>query len=223
MESAAEPLDPVMRAALGRLTENEKICLRRRLHPQTAKEMAIDLGISPHAVEKRLKMARAKLGVSSSLKAARLLAASEGKSAHLSVPGPSDLASAGPAAAQTGPDAAHRDVSRPRPSMDRRLIMISIAAIGALSFVYVGLSDASSSQPISGGMTLVQLVERDFAQMDTDKSGFIDAADKPTLPPGAFADFDTDRDGKVTLKEMQAGTKGAFVFQAGGGGTTVVK
>ena len=48
--------------ALARLTENEKICLRRRLLPQTAKEMAIDLGISPHAVEKRLKMARAKLG-----------------------------------------------------------------------------------------------------------------------------------------------------------------
>jgi DNA-binding CsgD family transcriptional regulator len=64
--------------ALARLTANEKECLRRRLLPQTAKEMASDLGISPHAVEKRLKMARAKLGVSSSLAAARLLAASEG-------------------------------------------------------------------------------------------------------------------------------------------------
>jgi DNA-binding CsgD family transcriptional regulator len=61
-----------------RLTENEKECLRRRLRPQTAKEMAIDLGISPHAVEKRLKMARTKLGLSSSLAAARLLAESEG-------------------------------------------------------------------------------------------------------------------------------------------------
>jgi DNA-binding CsgD family transcriptional regulator len=64
-------------AALARLTANEKECLRRRLLPQTAKEMATDLGISPHAVEKRLKMARAKLGVSSSLVAARLLASAE--------------------------------------------------------------------------------------------------------------------------------------------------
>ena len=64
--------------AITRLTENEKECLRRRLRPQTAKEMAIDLGISPHAVEKRLKMARTKLGLSSSLAAARLLAESEG-------------------------------------------------------------------------------------------------------------------------------------------------
>ncbi|HSG35077.1 MAG TPA: sigma factor-like helix-turn-helix DNA-binding protein, partial [Sphingomonadaceae bacterium] len=67
-------IDEAMSAALERLTDNEKICLRRRLSHQTAKEMALDLGISPHAVEKRLKMARAKLGLSSSLEAARVLA-----------------------------------------------------------------------------------------------------------------------------------------------------
>lgn len=76
-------------AAIARLTENEKECLRRRLRPQTAKEMAIDLGISPHAVEKRLKMARTKLGLSSSLAAARLLAEAEGY--QTLVPRPSDL------------------------------------------------------------------------------------------------------------------------------------
>ena len=75
--------------AIARLTENEKECLRRRLLPQTAKEMAIDLGISPHAVEKRLKMARAKLGQSSSLPAARMLAAAEGY--QQLVPGSPDL------------------------------------------------------------------------------------------------------------------------------------
>lgn len=69
-------IDEQTRAALGRLTAGEKECLRRRLRHQTAKEMALDLGISPHAVEKRLKMARAKLGLSSSLEVARLLAAS---------------------------------------------------------------------------------------------------------------------------------------------------
>jgi DNA-binding CsgD family transcriptional regulator len=79
MQSAEVPvaIDERTRAGLARLTENEKQGLRRRLLPQTAKEMAIDLGISPHAVEKRLKMARAKLGLSSSLEAARLLVALE--------------------------------------------------------------------------------------------------------------------------------------------------
>jgi DNA-binding CsgD family transcriptional regulator/Ca2+-binding EF-hand superfamily protein len=96
-------IDERTRAALARLTENERICLARRLRHQTAKEMAIDLGISPHAVEKRLKMARTKLGVSSSLEAARLLEASEG-GGH-AVPEPSDL---GPdeAARQAGGDPA---------------------------------------------------------------------------------------------------------------------
>lgn len=65
-------------SATARLTEREKDCLRRWLRHETAKEIALDLGISPHAVEKRLKMARAKLGVSSSLEAARLLEADEG-------------------------------------------------------------------------------------------------------------------------------------------------
>lgn len=75
----AEPkIDPRTRDALARLTDNEKECLRRRLQMQTAKEMALELGVSPHAVEKRLKMARTKLGLSSSLEAARLLTASEG-------------------------------------------------------------------------------------------------------------------------------------------------
>src|SRR5690606_39999059 len=88
-------IDAQMLAALARLTDNEKECLRRRLRQQTAKEMALDLGVSPHAVEKRLKMARAKLGLSSSLEAARLLAAAEGYQ-------------------QTGPHAADLEKSAPQ-------------------------------------------------------------------------------------------------------------
>jgi DNA-binding CsgD family transcriptional regulator len=42
-------IDARMQAALARLTDNEKECLRRRLNQQTAKEMALELGISPHA------------------------------------------------------------------------------------------------------------------------------------------------------------------------------
>lgn len=68
-----EEIDENTQAAIRRLTEAERECLGRCLRHQTAKEMALDLGISPHAVEKRLKMARAKLGLSSSLEAAKLV------------------------------------------------------------------------------------------------------------------------------------------------------
>jgi DNA-binding CsgD family transcriptional regulator len=66
------------RASLSRLTEREKVCLRKWLQHKSAKEIAADLGISHHAVEKRLKMARTKLGASSSLEAARMLGEAEG-------------------------------------------------------------------------------------------------------------------------------------------------
>jgi DNA-binding CsgD family transcriptional regulator len=66
------------RDSLSRLTEREKVCLRQWLQHKSAKEIAVDLGISHHAVEKRLKMARIKLGATSSLEAARMLREAEG-------------------------------------------------------------------------------------------------------------------------------------------------
>src|SRR3954465_5286317 len=66
------------REPLSRLTEREKICLRQWLQHKSAKEIAQDVGISHHAVEKRLKMARTKLGATSSLEAARMLGEAEG-------------------------------------------------------------------------------------------------------------------------------------------------
>jgi DNA-binding CsgD family transcriptional regulator len=66
------------RDSLSRLTEREKVCLRQWLNHMSAKEIAAHLGISHHAVEKRLKMARTKLGATSSLEAARILGEAEG-------------------------------------------------------------------------------------------------------------------------------------------------
>jgi DNA-binding CsgD family transcriptional regulator len=66
------------RDTISRLTEREKLCLRQWLQHKSAKEIAADLGISHHAVEKRLKMARTKLGATSSLAAARMLGEAEG-------------------------------------------------------------------------------------------------------------------------------------------------
>ncbi|MEO9131231.1 MAG: helix-turn-helix transcriptional regulator [Sphingomonas sp.] len=100
-------IDESTRAAILRLTIAERECLKRCLDHQTAKQMAIDLGISPHAVEKRLKMARAKLGLSSSLEAAKLVEALE-RSGRLG-PGSSDLPSGNAGPDEVGSVAAPRN------------------------------------------------------------------------------------------------------------------
>ena len=65
--------------ALGtaRLTEAQRVALRLFMERKTAKQIAIELGITPKAVELRLKGARDALGVATSAEAARLLAAAE--------------------------------------------------------------------------------------------------------------------------------------------------
>ena len=100
-------IDESTRAAILRLTKAERECLKRRLSRQTAKEMALDLGISPHAVEKRLKMARAKLGLSSSIDAAKLVESLE-RSGRLG-PGSSDLPSGDARPDEVGSVAAPRN------------------------------------------------------------------------------------------------------------------
>lgn len=100
-------IDESTRAAILRLTMAERECLKRCLNHQTAKEMALDLGISPHAVEKRLKMARAKLGLSSSLEAAKLMESLE-RSDRLG-PHSSDLPSGNAGPDQAGSVAAPRN------------------------------------------------------------------------------------------------------------------
>lgn len=101
-----EAIDESTRAAIRRLTIAERECLKRCLSHQTAKQMALDLGISPHAVEKRLKMARAKLGLSSSLEAAKLVESLE-RSGRL-VPHSSDLPSGNAGPDEVGSVAAPR-------------------------------------------------------------------------------------------------------------------
>jgi len=102
-----EVIDESMLAAIRRLTMAERECLKRCLSHQTAKQMALDLGISPHAVEKRLKMARAKLGLSSSLEAAKLVESLE-RSGRLG-PHSSDLLSGDAGPDEVGSVAAPRN------------------------------------------------------------------------------------------------------------------
>ncbi|MES2442182.1 MAG: hypothetical protein V4574_05075 [Pseudomonadota bacterium] len=168
-------IDERSRAALSRLTENEKTCLRRRLLPQTAKEMAIDLGISPHAVEKRLKMARTKLGLSSSLQAARLLVESESQPL---VPHAPDLAAAGVA-----PHAAAIPGDRRRWWIGGTLAMsFTIAAVLAVT-LYGAPVRQDAPAPVERKPATAEQVTaflaRSFGMMDKDHSGYLEAAEAP--------------------------------------------
>ena len=62
---------------IARLTEGQRQCLRLVLQHRSSKEIAIDLGISPHTVDMRLKMAMQILNVPSRVAAAQALAANE--------------------------------------------------------------------------------------------------------------------------------------------------
>ena len=175
-------IDERTRAALARLTENEKTCLRRRLLPQTAKEMAIALGISPHAVEKRLKMARTKLGLSSSLQAARLLAGYE-----RTVPEEADLAAAD-AADQTDPHA--------EPGTRRRIALYPISGAALMSMIlaasifFAHLQPQETAPPDPApGMRKASLEDatafnlEGFRQKDRDHSGALDPHEVSALEP----------------------------------------
>lgn len=227
-----------MRAAIARLTDKEKECLRRRLRPQTAKEMAIELGVSPHAVEKRLKMARTKLGLSSSLQAARLLVQAESQPP---VPQPSDLAA--PAAA---PHAGGVPGERRRWWILGGLTMITIT-IAAVLAAWNG-APAPTQAPVatlvrqdSGARvpatpeTAAAFLAGSFDAMDRDKSGFLDASEAPRMTvkvgaPGGpmveqsltaeqasakwLARNDGNRDGKVSKVEFVAANR-AMIEAAG--------
>lgn len=199
-------------AALARLTENEKDCLRRRLLPQTAKEIARDLRLSPHAVEKRFKMARAKLGVGSSLEAARLLAVHERY--HRLVPDISDLSAASnPPHAPFHDDGGNRRIG---PWILWGGIGMSILIIAAVAAALAGAHQGATPEQATAFLV------SSFEIMDSDHSGYIEPVEAPgvsvrdssdTVPrrvPGRqgaamwIANYDRDGDGKVSKVEFIA-------------------
>lgn len=182
-------IDTQKQAALGRLTENEKDCLRRRLRHQTAKEMALDLGVSPHAVEKRLKMARTKLGLSSSLEAAQLLVASE----RYQQPAPQSL--------DLGIGAGEGDKRSHRPLVLGVIAMSFVTAtLVALALQSSGTADATGpagraipddappairdqfeeKDLVKPTPAEVGIIVRDsFANADKDRSGYVEGHEAP--------------------------------------------
>jgi DNA-binding CsgD family transcriptional regulator len=151
-----DAIDKSTRAAIRRLTSAERECLKRCLSQQTAKQMALDLGISPHAVEKRLKMARAKLGLSSSLEAAKLVESLE-RFGRL-VPHSSDLSSGDAGADDVGSVAAPRTETA-RIARRYRAYLVSgatLMSVLAAAVLVIGLqtSGAVVGQPTpSAGVT----------------------------------------------------------------------
>ena len=88
--SVPEPLnhgphtsEDVIRARIGRLTEAQLDCLRLVDQHLSSKEIAAELGISPHTVDQRVRQALHILGVERRSQAARLVAQYSGPSQRL--------------------------------------------------------------------------------------------------------------------------------------------
>lgn len=215
---------------INRLTEREKEVLRAWLNHKSAKEIALELGITHHAVEKRLKMARTKLDAGSSLEAARMLAEAERASEGYGQ------------AVTTAPDLA--PAPPPLPSGRYRPIVIggiamSLAIVLALALTTGGVPSAAdedraaataaasaAAEPIE--IEIDGRIDRVFAHVDADKSGFLESPESPFVTiefvegSGAdrvegsavigdgtdpkqvaefYADADTDKDGRISLAE----------------------
>ncbi|MEL7689907.1 helix-turn-helix transcriptional regulator [Citromicrobium bathyomarinum] len=169
-------------AAVARLTDKERECLRLWLGHATAKEIAIRLGVTHHAVEKRLKSARHKLGVASSLEAARIFARAEGYDGTIS--GPPELSDGGREDQIGGLGALIRSAA---PRFTRHRLSLA-AGVPIMSMILV-LALALTGQP---GSDVQALSESDKARTEVGKEeariAHEDAASAAADEQGALAD-----------------------------------
>ncbi|NCP18177.1 MAG: hypothetical protein GW855_03325 [Erythrobacter sp.] len=213
------------------LTEKEKECLRRWLGHATAKEIALDLGVSHHAVEKRLKSARAKLGATSSLEAARMLERAEADAGYQQTASQApDLVADDHTRKQGLSNASVRaetlgQAIRQRPLVSGVVAMsIILAAALALSMAGQSAGGAAIAPLGAQAVTVIQNGEQGklkeaFARMDLDDSGYLEADEAisvrvTTISPSdengstqprnsAIEMFDADKDGRVSFTEFE--------------------
>lgn len=216
--------------AVERLTAKERECLERWLGHATAKEIALELGITHHAVEKRLKSARQKLGATSTLEAARQLAAASAPYGRTASQPPELLAAAPP-----GQDPTDQRVATTR---WRHPWLIA----GAFSMIVLlastlALTTAAAPEPAASPQTRVITVDRKdgrgvdlasaagtvFATLDKNGDKVL-SGDELTRPRfqlirsggtggqpaevNSLSAFDRDGDGRVTEAEFRAGMAG---------------
>jgi DNA-binding CsgD family transcriptional regulator len=197
-------IDDRMRDALARLTENEKECLRRRLQQQTAKEMAIELGISPHAVEKRLKMARTKVGLPSSLEAARLLDALEGGYGR-TVPQASDLENR-PAGEDGADGSAAPPIETRRDMFRRNALLVSggiLMSLAAAAILAIALQSPGTAPGVTAPVAQVTRSERPAIMEHFEPSELLKATptEMAMMIQNTFSLTDKDRDGYIEPDE----------------------
>ncbi|MCJ8190155.1 EF-hand domain-containing protein [Sphingomicrobium aestuariivivum] len=184
------------------LTRREREVLAGILERKTAKEMALDLGISHHAVEKRLKRARHKLGAATSLEAARRYEERYGQA----VSGPSDLGGDPADGAAVAP-AAPRRSRRRLFGVSLMLIAIAIAAAAIMhpadeTNAFVAL-DRDGNNFIERNEFLARSTHA--TRVSEDRSENLDAAEVNALMGRLFGELDKDGDGRLTAEEFGTG------------------
>lgn len=219
--------DDASHAAIDRLTPKERECLDRWLSHATAKQIALELGVTHHAVEKRLKSARAKLGVTSTLEAARLLAAAEGYGL---------TASQSP---EVGETIRPSDDHESRPARIRlKLVLIGVLSMSLTILAAIALLSPATSEPVLTTETEVRVLRnpavadrqkawaRSFEALDKDRSGYLETAEfnaasfsfsrvsansEKGTPPRTYSarEWDGNRDGRVSPTEFSAGMQAA--------------
>ena len=216
------------RKSTERLTQREREALRGWLQHKTAKEIALDIGVSHYAVEKRLKTARLKLGVSSSLEAARALADEEGYGQ--TVARPADLP-------------ATEALRNKWPTKSQILGVAAMFSFAAVILVFALQTEPEArgtieremhADPATGEGTwfvsasserVEAYVRREFETWDRDRSGFIELIEAPARVFGTnsgqiegerarahfVANVDRDGDGRVSYEEFADAPRRQFL------------
>lgn len=143
-----------MTGRLSSLTEREKKVLRLLSASHDAKSAAAYLGLSVHTINERLRVARRKLGVSSSRAAARLLAEAERDA-------PKKSASKDFGEAIDRPSVNHAPPTAPGPALSRgRLIggfTVSIVALTLVIALMGRTPTSSDSEPVERSLDPIAL------------------------------------------------------------------
>ncbi len=219
--------DEESETAVARLTPKERECLDRWLGHATAKQIALELGITHHAVEKRLKSARAKLGVATTLDAARLLAAADGYGRAASQP------------SEVGEIIGLGEDQRGRPALDRqKLVLAGVLSMSLTILAAIALLSPANPLPVLTTTSEVRVLRNPtpadrqkawaltFDALDKDRSGYLEVAEAnaasfsfssvpansdTATPPRTYSarSWDGDRDGRVSPAEFSVGMQAA--------------